>query len=459
MSKSIEEFRDFMARKPLPTEEAAALFLYEKLKDNHAQESGEFLEAAVDLATQSWGLQSALNLLSRIEVALNYRKPSLGLYDNALHFIGGAQKYGCTLAHALRETYDITLLANAEVSLEQLQSWYNLDLNGCRIKIVHIPFFEQKIEKKGVFDAGRVDLKGDNPFHAVSLESGLYDVFVNNSMLEMVYPLAPVSEMVVHFPEREISRFFHADRYTHIIHNSLYTADWISKRWQLEPHVHIYPPVDMVSPFPANLEHKESIILSVARFEPGGNKQQLEMIKSFVSLKRSFPQEMRGWKLVLAGGSTPENPYLTRIKTLVRDAAGHNVELLVNIPAEQLQDVYRKTKIFWHFSGLGQRDPARIEHFGMTTVEAMQNACVPVVFRGGGQVEIVSDQESGYLFSSLREALDKTLAVMADPDRTREMAGKAYERGMEFRKEVFLEKIRIHFSGILDRYCFKTESA
>lgn len=458
MSEPSDRLRDIMARTPPPQEDDVARFLYAQLSDAPQEESAGILETAADLTSKKLGLQSALNVLSRLEVALGFRKPSLALYDNALHFIGGAQKYGCTLVHALRDTFDVTLLANAEVSLEQLEDWYDLELSGCRIKILHIPFFVEKFKGPGVFDAGLVDLKGENPFHTVSLESGLYDVFVNNCMLEMVYPLAPVSEMVVHFPEREISRFFHVGRYTHIIHNSLYTADWIKQRWRLEPHVHIYPPVDMDSPSPVDLESKGPIILSVARFEPGGNKQQLEMIRAFLSLKRSYPKEMEGWKLVLAGGSTQQNPYLTRIETLVKDAAGTDVELLVNIPADRLREVYRTARIFWHFSGLGQRDPARIEHFGMTTVEAMQNACVPVVFRGGGQVEIVRDQESGFLFSSLEEARRKTLAVLTDPGLAGEVANNAYQRGREFRKEVFQENVRSHFAGILDRYRFLEES-
>ena len=37
-----------------------------------------------------------------------------------------------------------------------------------------------------------------------------------------------------------------------------------------------------------------------------------------------------------------------------------------------------------------QREPRRMEHFGMVATEAMAAGCVPIVFCGGGLPEIVS---------------------------------------------------------------------
>jgi glycosyltransferase involved in cell wall biosynthesis len=454
MDALIDSIRDRLGSDPPPSEPALALELYTALKDA-PDHSPDILNDSLDLIGRQRGIQCALNVLSRCQVALGYRKPSLGLYDNALHFIGGAQKYGCTLAHALQSTFEVTLLSNADVSQHQLEDWYNLDLSQCRIKTVRMPFFEEKEQVKGIFDAGLVDLRGDNPFHAVSLESGAYDVFVNNCMLEMVYPLSPLSEFVVHFPERERSRFFHVHQYTHIIFNSLYTAEWIQKRWNIKPHAHIYPPVDMVSPLEKALGLKQNIILSVARFEPGGNKQQAEMIKAFTLMRRRWPRETEGWRLVLAGGSTAVNPYLDRIRSLLVESSGSDIELLVNLPVDQLKKVFQSARLFWHFSGLGQRDPARIEHFGMTTVEAMQCGCVPVVFRGGGQKEIVVQETSGFLFDTIQELLEKTLALIQKPELVLKLARNSHARGKVFVREVFESRVKEHFAGLLQEYRFQ----
>jgi len=428
-----------------PSDDALGRRLLQMMKTPAAGDSAATFSTAWEEFLQAKGRPAALRMLSRLEVASGFRRPSLGLYDNALHFIGGAQKYGCTIAHALQDDFDITLVANAEVTMDRLESWYDLDLARCRLKVIHLPYFEDRPDFNGVYDAGMVDLKKPNPYQAISRDSAAYDVFVNNCMLEMVYPLAAVSELVCHFPEREISRFFHVPRYSHIIYNSRYTAEWIRKRWLLEPHLHFYPPVDMDAPRePAG---KEKIILSVSRFELSGNKQQLEMIKAFQRLCRQTPEATAGWRLVLAGGSTAENPYLERIRDFLAVSPAR-VELKVDLPADELRDLFGRARIFWHFSGFNQRDPARIEHFGMTTVEAMQNACTPVVFRGGGQTEIVEDGVSGFMFSTAAEMEKKTLALIREPELAARLGGAALARGRDFRRAVFENKVRAHFRHI-----------
>ena len=55
-----------------------------------------------------------------------------------------------------------------------------------------------------------------------------------------------------------------------------------------------------------------------------------------------------------------------------------------------------------------------MEHFGITTVEAMAHGCVPVVVRLGGQLEIVQDGVNGRLWGSLGELVAITRELMAD---------------------------------------------
>jgi len=417
------------------------------IKGRPPAQAARLLPGLMDELARRKSVQSAWNALSFLEVALRLRRPRVGIYDHAFHYIGGAQKYGLTIAGTLQDDFEITLLANKPVGLADLQAWYDLDLSRCRLEIVPLPYFEEKGRHPQIIDAGELNTSGPNPFHAVSRESGRYDIFVNNGMLEMVYPLANTSLFICHFPEREKSRLFYVDRYTEIVHNSLYTARWIERRWGLHPHKHIYPPVDMepgAFPLP-----KENIILSVSRFDVGGNKQQLEMIKTFQEMAKNRPRETAGWKFVLAGGSPPQNPYLEGIQQYLRQTRGAEIELKINIPASELRSVYEKAKIFWHSCGLGQSDPARVEHFGMTVAEAMQNGCVPVVFRGGGQTEIVEDGASGFLFSSQNELIEKTLWLIGNPAGLEEISGRAHKGGRKFSREVFAAAVRDYFRGLL----------
>jgi len=404
---------------------------------------------AVEARAREKGPQAAYNLLLRGEVVAGWRKPSLALYDHTLHLIGGGEKYGCTMAQALQDDFNITLIAHRRISLEDLMEWYDLDLSRCRVKVVPLEFFADK--GQGPINPDLVSARIANPFFAVSRESGNYDFFINNSMMEMVYPLANISLFVCHFPERPKGPYFYAQHYRHLVFNSLYTAEWIRKKWGISPSHHIYPPVDM-EPAAGEMRAKENVILSVARFESGGSKQQAEMISAFARLRARAPGALRSWKLVLCGGSDSPNPYLDKIKGILESQPGLPVELRVNIALDELKRQYARAAIFWHLCGLGRTNPAHVEHFGMSTVEAMQNGCLPIVFDGGGQREIVEDGISGFRFPSSGELLAGTLHAVRDPELRQRLGQAARRRGRDFTRAVFADKVRALFGGLAKEY-------
>ena len=385
------------------------------------------------------GLRTAINTIDRCQLLLGLRKPRIAIYDHTWQFIGGAQKYGATMAEALQDLGEITLIGNRPFSSGHLAEWYGLDLKDCATRVIPLPFFEDK--GGDYIDPADITSRAmANPFHAVSRASLDYDLFINNSMLEMVLPLAHRSAFITHFPgEWRPLSYFYADRYTRVVYNSRYTADWIEKRWGLKPHTHIYPPADMPGPRP---ENKEPIILSAARFDPGGNKQQLDMIRAFQLLVRCRPQASRGWHLILAGGSHGDNPYLRQVQQFLAAHPGLPVELRVNITAAELQELYHRASLFWHFCGLGQSDPALVEHFGMTVAEAMQSGCIPLVFDGGGMREIVRSGENGYLFPGLAELVGTTIRLLDMPALRANLAEAARNAGRGFAKEVFAGRVR-----------------
>ncbi len=410
----------------------------------------QLTEALRQISTE-YGPQTAYNTLLRIEAALKLRKPTLAIYDHTGHIIGGGQKYGFTIAHALQDIFDITLLLNKEISHKELRDWYHLDLTTCQIKVIKIPFFDQF--NSPLLDPARVSRRIQNPFHIISKESGNYDFFINNSMNEMVYPLANVSALICHFPERRPKSYFYADRYTHVIYNSQYTAHWIEEKWKFTPHKHIYPPVDMAPVTSSAETSKENIILSVARFEVGGSKKQLEMVRTFLKLNRRFPAVFNEWKLALVGGSPDENEYLKKIKELIEKSGTNNILLMVNSSGDELKALYGKAKIFWHLCGLDQTDPSLVEHFGMTIVEAMQNRLVPIVFDGGGQREIVDHGVNGFRVNSTAQLMSFTMKVINDPSLQIELGGQAFEKSKLFTRETFEQKVKEFFSAELEKYC------
>jgi glycosyltransferase involved in cell wall biosynthesis len=370
---------------------------------------------------------------------------SMGIYDHALHAIGGGQRYVATLAAILKDRFDITYIANKPVRIADLEAQYQLDLSGCRLETVPLAFYEDR--GRHWIDSGMITEELPNPFEAIAAESAKYDVFVNANMLEKVRPLAPLSVFVCHFPDTPRGPYFAVDGYTAIIANSQYTSAWLDKRWGLEPTALINPPVEMEAPPAA----KRPLILSVARFEPGGSKKQRQLVEAFRELLRTHPEEMRGWRLALVGGSLPDNAYLTEVLNLVGSETGP-IEVKVNASTEEVKALYAEAEIFWHACGLDETDPHLVEHFGMTTVEAMQNHAAPVVINGGGQREIVEHGRSGFLFDSLAELCDYTMTLVVDADRRRAVQAEAYRRSQCFTRSRFEARITAFFDVIEREY-------
>jgi len=406
----------------------------------------EFSKAVKEISL-SQGTQAAYNYLLRAEVILGLRKPSLAIYDHAFHFIGGAQKYGLTLISGLQDQFDVTIIANHEVRPGDFWDWYNLDLSRCKIKIIELPYFEER--KAFHIDPAFISNEVRNPFHLISRESGSYDIFVNNSMNEMVYPLSNISVLICHFPERRPKSYFYADHYTYVIYNSRYTAEWIEKKWRFSPHRLIYPPVDMEDG--ESESPKKKNILSVARFEPEGAKRQKEMIETFIKLNQEWPEIARGWRFILAGGSNPGNRYLSILEEIVARNPDQNIELKTNIPIAELKSLYRESTLFWHLCGLRHDDPGEIEHFGMTTVEAMQNRMVPLVYDGGGLREIVDHGLNGFRVQSTAELLEYSIMLFSDEKLVQKLSRAAQEKAQTYARRKFDERVKAFFDEILKR--------
>jgi GT2 family glycosyltransferase len=370
-------------------------------------------------------------LRRRWEAMLGDRRVRVGIYDHALHFAGGGQKYVLSMAKVLERRFDVEYLCNYPVTARQLSRWHGLRVRF-PIRVVRLPFYADR-GLPAVNPSLAKDPK-ENPFTPVSLESARYDIFVNANMLTRVRPLSPLSVLVCHFPDHAREEAWHAREYGVVVNNSRFCTRWLRRLWGMHPDLTLTPPIAM-RPLRAG---KKDIILSVARFEVSGSKKQREMVAAFARLCRRHPEAARRWRLVLCGGSVPgENCLRETAAQHVLEGPGLPIEIRTNVSTSSLRRLYASAKVFWHICGLGQRDPKLIEHFGMTTVEAMRSSCVPVVFDGGGQREIVEHGESGFLIRSLKGLREATWALMRRPRLLRRMARAARLRSGAFPASAF----------------------
>lgn len=388
----------------------------------------KYLPKILEEVSDIFPLDRVQNMINEIELYLGLRKPRICLYDHALHFIGGGQKYGATIAEGLQKDFDVTYITNKPVTIKNIEDWYDLTLSKCKLKIIELPI----CKKEKLINPSKAETMAENPFAKVEDEVLNYDVLINVNMVPHVNALALKNLFLCHFPDVNRLNHFYVAEYDTIIANSKYTEGWIKKRWKLNADEIVYPPVDMQ--YKGKPVKKENIILSVSRFEETGSKKQLELIKEFKKLDLG-----KNWKLILAGGALQNSKYLGRVKNLIK-MLGVNAEIYENISNSDLKKLYSRAKIFWHACGLGvdeTKNPHLIEHFGMTTVEAMQNGCVPVVINGGGQREIIEHGINGFKFKNEKELRKLTMRLISSEKLREDISKMAQKTAKKYNKANF----------------------
>jgi len=222
-----------------------------------------------------------------------------------------------------------------------------------------------------------------------------------------------------------------------IVCNSDFTKKFVDQEFGVDSVV-LYPPVDVASFKPGQ---KENLIIGVGRFEETMQaKKQDILIKAF---KQMVDQGLKDWRLVLIGGSLGEaksNLFLRRLKEAAR---GYPVEFLVNASFKQLREHYAKAKFFWHAAGFGieeEKEPWRMEHFGITAVEAMAAGCVPLVMNKGGLKEIVR-RGMGERWEEVEELVKKTGWLIKNKPLYADYQKAVFEQAKDFSKNKFCYRL------------------
>jgi glycosyltransferase involved in cell wall biosynthesis len=221
-------------------------------------------------------------------------------------------------------------------------------------------------------------------------------------------------------------------RVSKIICNSKFTKRFIDQEYGVDSLV-IYPPVDTMSIKP---KRKENIILFVGRFSGLlQSKHQDILIKSF---KKLVDSGLTDWKLILAGGvEVGVNGYFEELKKLSKD---YLVEIISSPDFKTLKDLYGKAKIFWSASGFEvdeNKNPEKVEHFGINVVEAMSAGVVPIAYNAGGHKEIIKEGVNGFLWGSTQNLLSKTKETISDKKLWGRLSREARKDSLTFSLERF----------------------
>lgn len=221
--------------------------------------------------------------------------------------------------------------------------------------------------------------------------------------------------------------------------NSEFTKNVIEKNWHTNIDF-VHHPLVNVSELRTN-QSKEKVILNVGRFfKQLHSKRQDILVKLFEKLCDSYPKLMSGYKLVLIGANEDED-YVQEVKSL---AVGLNIEIYHDISREELVKWYKKSQIYWHATGYGAselKNPEKVEHFGISTIEAMAAGMLPVVINKGGQREILNNQLSGLLWDDDNQAIKITSELINDQNKRTFYRGLIKERLVHFDQPQFEQRV------------------
>lgn len=219
-------------------------------------------------------------------------------------------------------------------------------------------------------------------------------------------------------------------KFYQVVCNSFFTKSFIDKTYHINSTV-IHPPVDVNKFSPAT---KKNQIISLARFSRRLHaKRQDTLIQAFSKLR------LKNWKLVLAGGAD-DPAYLSQLKS---QAGNLPVYFVVDPTARKIVELLGESKIFWSATGYGVdplKFPEKMEHFGITPVEAMAARCVPIVTAKGGHLETVVQNQSGYLYNTIEELVKYTTNLAKDASMLNKISYHAQARSKNFSTEVFNQK-------------------
>lgn len=224
-------------------------------------------------------------------------------------------------------------------------------------------------------------------------------------------------------------------RINKIVCNSVFTKNVIDKEFGVESVV-VYPPVDTLSFKP---KRKENLIIFVGRFS---NLLQSKGQEVLIDAFKKFLSKNSGWRLILAGGV--EVGAKDFIKKIEEQSTNYPIEIIKSPSFKQLKDVYGKARFYWSASGFGvnaKKFPEKLEHFGITVVEAMSAGAIPFVFNKGGASEIIDDGKNGFLWKDTTELVRKTKLLSKDKKLAKKISMLARQKANQFSYEKFEKEI------------------
>lgn len=364
-----------------------------------------------------------------------------------IYKFGGTESYTANLIESLQKILNnpnITILTEYYKKTVPLteQKLINTLNDACGVEIteknVKIKYIQSK-ENKNRLDSFKFQL-------SINKFTKNYDLFFYCSK-GLLTGNAKKNIAIIHFPMDKKESFptykkypflkfiaqktdlNYINKYDYFIPNSNFTKYWLQQKWNIKDNKIqvLYPPVTKIK---KTEEKQKDKILICSRIEK--SKKIDKLIYAYT--KSNFLS--KNTKLIITGSTKNESPeYVKYLQNI-----NPSVEFIFNPSREKIEDLYASSFIFWHAKGYEELDPYQMEHFGITTVEAMSAKCIPIVINKGGQTEIVTD-ECGFRWNNLDELIKYTEEIYSGKLDISSMQKNCVERSNLYSKENYQKKL------------------
>lgn len=352
----------------------------------------------------------------------NYKKKlKIGMFSPYLNILGGGERYLLTIAENLGRKHEVFLFSRENIR-EKAKSVFNITLD----RVHFLP--EETIRTKNLFRK-YISLLNFNVFFYMTDGSLFFPVARKNFL---------IIQSPVHIPRLSLMNKLKLVNWD-VLCYSQFMEKIISDRLRKEAKI-LSPCID-TEMFRNKFEDKKNIILTVGRFFPYPHSKKHDfLVKVF---KKNYDKYFKSWRLIVIGGLTEKGGEEV-LHSLRKTSVGYPIEILVNLPYNDLNELYNKARIYWHAAGFGEDiedHPERVEHFGITTLEAMAAGVVPIVFDAGGQQEIVEDGKNGYFWSIEEGLMEKTSQLINNTCLLNTLSKQAQVKATDFSCEKFYGKL------------------
>lgn len=329
------------------------------------------------------------------------------IYNPYLDTLGGGERYSLSVATVLKNHgYEVFIEWKDPLIKKKLEERFGIDLTGIN--------FVDSIKRGDGYDLCFWVSDGSIP-----------TLRARKNYLHFQVPFTNLNANTL------INRmkFFRINK---IICNSQFTKKFIDQEFKVNSIV-IYPPalVEKIVPL-----KKQNQIIFVGRFS------QLKQAKNHDILinafKNLYDSGIVNWKLILAGGiDVGVGDYLEKLKEKSKDLP---IEFYENTSFTEISKLYGKSKIFWSAVGYKideAKEPEKVEHFGISVVEAMATGAIPLVFNAGGHKEIINNSKNGFLWNNTKELLLHTKKLIKERELYLNISKNAIAQSKNFSYEKF----------------------